>query len=173
MWRWFREKRRQAVRSDEAQAREPSSCCIPILKSLKFWTTSRLTLTAQIPLNGFVFSLYVKLANIQEEVGTFIGVTIDSNGPLENDRFKQLLVTVTAFCPITNMHVKGQKGTRTDILAGDISETLNWNRSLGMFRLKLVNEQEGVMSAQQYYFRTLQFTAIRGNDLKNGQANIH
>ena len=71
------------------------------------------------------------------------------------------------------MHVKGQKGTRTDILAGDISETLNWNRSLGMFRLKLVNEQEGVMSAQQYYFRTLQFTAIRGNDLKNGQANIH
>ena len=29
------------------------------------------------------------------------------------------------------------------------------------------------MSAQQYYFRTLQFTAIRGNDLKNGQANIH
>ena len=27
---------------------------------------------------------YVKLANIQEEVGTFIGVTIDSNGPLEN-----------------------------------------------------------------------------------------
>ena len=72
---------------------------------------------------------YVKLANIQEEVGTFIGVTIDSNGPLENDRFKQLLVTVTAFCPI--------------------------------------------MSAQQYYFRTLQFTAIRGNDLKNGQANIH
>ena len=116
---------------------------------------------------------YVKLANIQEEVGTFIGVTIDSNGPLENDRFKQLLVTVTAFCPITNMQVKGQQGTRTDILDGDISETLNWTRSLGMFRLKLVNEQEGVMSAQQYYFRTLQFTAIRGNDLKKGQANIH
>lgn len=115
---------------------------------------------------------YVKLAEVQEEVETFIGVTIDSKGPVENDRFKQLLVTVTSFCPITNMRVEGQKGTRTDILAGDISETLNWNRSLG-FQLRLVNESEGVMSAQQYYFRTLQFTAIRGNDLKNGQANIH
>ena len=115
---------------------------------------------------------FVKLAEVQEKVGTFIGVTIDSNGPVENDRFKQLLITVTSFCPITNMRVAGQKGTRTDILAGDISETLNWNRSLG-FQLRLVNEQEGVMSAQQYYFRTLQFTAIRGNDLKKGQANIH
>lgn len=115
---------------------------------------------------------FVKLADIQEEVGTFIGVTIDSKGPIENDRFKQLLITVTTFCPITNMRVPGQKGTRTDIIAGDISETLNWNRSLGL-QIKLANESEGVMSAQQYYFRTLQFVAIRGNDLKNGQANKH
>lgn len=115
---------------------------------------------------------YVKLAEVQEEVGAFIGVTIDSKGPGTNDRFKQLIITVTSFCPITNMHVKGQKGTRTDILAGDISETLNWNSCLGL-QLRLINESEGVMSAQQYYFRTLQFSAYRGNDLKNGQANIH
>ena len=79
---------------------------------------------------------------------------------------------MTSFCPITNMPVKGQKGTRTDILAGDISETLNWNSCLGL-QLRLIHESEGVMSAQQYYFRTLQFSAYRGNDLKNGQANIH
>lgn len=66
------------------------------------------------------------------------------------------------------MRVDGQKGTRTDIIGGDVSETLNWNRTLG-FELRAAGEQEGVMSAQQYYFRTIFFTAIRQNDLEDGR----
>lgn len=110
---------------------------------------------------------YIKITDTQQEVRTFIGVAIDCPGPIENDVFKKLQINVTTFCPLSIMRVDGQKGTRTDILAGDISETLNWNRSLG-FEIKLSGEQEGVMSAQEYYFRTLYFTAIRQNDLECG-----
>lgn len=110
---------------------------------------------------------YIKITDTQQEVGTFIGVAIDCPGPIENDVFKKLQINVTTFCPLSIMRVDGQKGTRTDILAGDISETLNWNRSLG-FEIRLSGEQEGVMSAQEYYFRTLYFTAIRQNDLECG-----
>lgn len=89
---------------------------------------------------------YIKISDIQQEVFAYIGVAIDTDGPIENDNFKRLQINVTAFCPLQIMRVAGQKGTRTDILGGDISETLNWNRSLG-FEIRAIGEQEGVMSA--------------------------
>ena len=82
---------------------------------------------------------YIKITDTQQEVGTFIGVAIDCPGPIENDVFKKLQINVTTFCPLSIMRVDGQNGTRTDILAGDISETLNWNRSLG-FEIRLSGE---------------------------------
>lgn len=111
---------------------------------------------------------YIKIAETQQEVHAYIGVAIDDDGPVDNENFKRLRVNVTVFCPIQIMRVDGQKGTRTDILGGDVSETLNWNRSLG-FELRAIGEQEGVMSAQQYYFRTIFFSAIRQNDLEDGR----
>ena len=115
---------------------------------------------------------YIKLTETQQEVGTFIGVAIDSDGPLYNNWFKQLNINVTIFCTVKSMRVAGQKGTRTDILGGDVSETLNWNQTLG-FEIRLASEQEGVLASYQYYFRTLQFTAVRQNDLENGGKRRH
>ena len=115
---------------------------------------------------------YIKISDIQQEVFAYIGVAIDTDGPIENDNFKRLQINVTAFCPLQIMRVAGQKGTRTDILGGDISETLNWNRSLG-FEIRAIGEQEGVMSAQEYYFRTIYFSAVRANDLEDGRKRKH
>lgn len=89
---------------------------------------------------------FVKVPDVQQEVRTFIGVTIDSLGPIKNNRYKQLEINVTVFCPISAIRVEGQKGSRTDIIAGDISLALNWNKALG-FQITLVSEKEGVLSA--------------------------
>lgn len=113
---------------------------------------------------------FIKLSQVQQEVNTYIGVAIDSLGPLDNDRFKKLKVNVTIFCPLQLMQVRGQKGTRTDIIAGDVSRVLNWNRTNG-FQLTLVEETEGVLSAQEYYFRSLIFTAVRSNDTYCGKVD--
>ncbi len=115
---------------------------------------------------------YIKVEKVQQETRAYIGVAIDSDGPIENDNFQMLRVNVTTFCPLRTMRVAGQKGTRTDILGGDICETLNWNRSLG-FELRVVGEQEGVMSSNDYYFRTLYFEAVRENNLVGGRKNRH
>lgn len=115
---------------------------------------------------------FIKLLNTQQEVHTYIGVAIDCDEPIYNDIYKRLDINVTIFCPVTIMRVDGQKGTRTDIIAGDISELLNWNSALG-FEIRLDRESEGVLSAREYYFRTLHFTALRPNDLVNSEKRRH
>ena len=110
---------------------------------------------------------FMKIPGTQQEVNTFIGIAAKSTACKTNDIYKQMIITISVMCPAKSMRVKGQKGSRVDIIAGDISETLNWNGTFG-FSLELKDEDEGVLDSKQYYYHTLRFTAIRSNDVVNG-----
>lgn len=110
---------------------------------------------------------YIKIPGTQEQVGTFIGVKADCSSISDNELYKNVLLTVVVICSVEKIFVKGQKGIRTDIIAGDISELLNWNDTFG-FGMKLVSETEGVYENPSYYAKTLKFKAIRSNDIYNG-----
>lgn len=115
---------------------------------------------------------YVKVPNTQETVNSYIGIRVikPEGGKYDqgNTAFKLLHLHVYIICSFDHLNVPNQKGIRTDILAGDICETLNWNNTFGL-SLRLLSESEGVMENRNYYFKELVFTTHRSNDQYGGR----
>ena len=68
------------------------------------------------------------------------------------------------------MEVRGQKGSRTEIIAAEVEKSLNWNDRFG-FTMHLDSITEDV-ATNEYYGCMLTFTTIRGNTLENGRRNL-
>lgn len=110
---------------------------------------------------------FIKIPEIQEKNGNFIGVKIDNLGENKNNRlYNDLVVTISIICSIPSLRVQGWKGIRTDALAGEISDLFNNNPEFG-FRMELDAEIEGVFEDFNYYYRNLRFVALRSNNSKN------
>ena len=115
-----------------------------------------------------IFS-YVRVPQTQEQVGTFIGVKITTLSPYsENDRFSNTRIHIVILCAFDKLNVKGQKGTRTEIIAAEIEDSLNWNDEFG-FKLRLQSVAEE-MATQEYYGCIMTFDTIRSSTLKNGRS---
>lgn len=110
---------------------------------------------------------YIKLPGIQEKVGNFIGVKVDTIDIADNPLYKRVEVIFSIICALPTLRVPGQKGTRTDILGGDIIEVFNWNNTMGL-TLKLAGEQEGVFENYNFYYRNLKFYALKSNSIEDG-----
>lgn len=110
---------------------------------------------------------YIKIPDTQEQIGNFIGIKIDNYGGNKNNRlYDDLIVTVSVICSIPSLRVKGWKGIRTDIIAGEIKDLFNLNAEFG-FKMELEAEGEGVFEDYNYYYRNLRFRALRSNTSKN------
>lgn len=110
---------------------------------------------------------YAWIPGVQEDVKVFI--CIQTSFPLiyeENDTLGQAVVTVSIICARDIMRVKGQKGTRLDILAGEISKALNWDRQMGP-TIKLVSNIETHVN-ENFTARVLKFEGVRLNDIYGG-----
>lgn len=106
---------------------------------------------------------------IQEEVKCFIGVELDSVYLNElNPLYKEMQLIVYVICAVDILKMDGYKGTRTDLLADEIEETLNWNNTIG-FTLQTYDTREGVFENSKYYYRRIRFRAPRSNTIRNGR----
>lgn len=111
---------------------------------------------------------YAKLPGTQEEVGTFICVTCNIIEPLdENNLFVSLGLNITIICAQEKMRVPKHKGTRCDIIAGDIAELLNWNNQFG-YTIRLVGDNENILNSY-YCARSMAFEVLRRNNLYCGR----
>ena len=110
---------------------------------------------------------YIKIPEIQEKNGCFIGVKIDNFGGNRNNKlYDDLVVTIAIICSIPNLRVVGWKGIRTDALAGEIKDLFHQNPEFG-FKMELEAEGEGVFEDFKYYYRNLRFSALRSSVSKN------
>lgn len=111
---------------------------------------------------------YARLPETQEEVGTFICVTCSILEPLDdNNIFMSVGLNITIICAQDKMRVPKQKGTRCDILAGDIAELLNWNNTFG-FTIRLMEDNENILN-NFYCARSMFFEVTRRNNLYGGR----
>ena len=110
---------------------------------------------------------YIRIPDIQESIANYIGVKVDTESYPENGLYKEATIVISIICALPTLHAEGYKGIRTDIIGGDITEILNWNDTMG-FTIRLVEEIEGVFENFNYYYRNLRFTALKNNDVPNG-----
>lgn len=110
---------------------------------------------------------FVKVPGIQEDAECYIGVKIDTRTNYENPVYIDLDIVIAILCADSILYVNGEKGIRTDLIGAEISKMFNHNDNFG-FEMELIEAVEGSLSASKYYFRNLQFTAKRFNNVKCG-----
>lgn len=115
---------------------------------------------------------YIKIPGTQEEQACYIGVkiSIPEYRYLTNDVFVDALLTITVICHVGKMKVQGQKGTRVDIICGDIAEMLNYSRDFGSFTMHLkADVEDNYYENNNYYTRTQKYAIKVSNNTDNGR----
>jgi hypothetical protein len=108
---------------------------------------------------------YIKIDYTVDQVGTYIGLKIDSPSICKNELYKNFILTITVICNNSAMRTD-YGGTRTDAICGELVKMLNWNNTIG-FTLELTSDVEDVLN-KDYYYRTVRFKSIASNSIKNG-----
>ena len=115
---------------------------------------------------------YIRIPGVQEEK-CYIGVKLSipemryRDYQNLNDVVIKGYLTVAVICHNNMLRVPGQKGTRVDIIGGDIAEQLNFCKDFG-FTLKLLSDLEDIMS-DAYYSRVQQYTITFPNNTDGGR----
>ena len=110
---------------------------------------------------------FIKIPGIQEDAECYIGVKIDTRQDYTNPVYIDLDIVIAVLCADSILTVNGEKGIRTDLIAGEIATMLNHNNDFG-FEMELIETIEGSLSESKYYFRNLQFHTKRFNNIKCG-----
>lgn len=109
-----------------------------------------------------------RIPDTEQEAKTYI--TISVNVPSinkKNDLVKDLIVTARAITHASLMKVKGQNGTRIDLLAARLDTILNERSDLGIGPVSLVSNCENALDKAHFY-RELKFKTMDLNNRRYG-----
>lgn len=107
---------------------------------------------------------YMKIPNTTMNIKNYICFDFNARSSNYNDLYKNISISISAICHGSD--IKTSWGSRHDILAGVILESLNWSNFLGL-ELELYSDTETILE-KEYHARTLQFKNLTFNSLKNG-----
>ena len=113
--------------------------------------------------NKNIFS-YMKIPDTTTIVKNYICFDYNSVKSSVNDSFKNITINIGVICHESEIITPW--GNRFDVLAGVLTESINWSNLLG-FEVKLVSDKENIFE-NDYHGRTLQFKNVTFNSLKDG-----
>jgi len=108
---------------------------------------------------------FLKVPESQEIVKCYITMKIDTTNIQHNDIYKNFMITLCILCHESKMCCE-YGGVRTDVIAGEIVNMLNWRDDIG-FTIELVSDTENVLN-EKYHIRQLVFKTITSNSIENG-----
>jgi hypothetical protein len=107
---------------------------------------------------------YFKVSDARKTVNNYICFDYNSRISSKNSSFKDITINIGVICHKDD--IKTPWGSRHDVLAGVIIDSLIWEDILG-FNLELISDIENILQ-NDYHTRTLQFKNLAINSINNG-----
>jgi len=109
---------------------------------------------------------FFKTDGISGVSGTYITIKLDTTQIMRNNIYKNFILTICVLVRQSEMETI-YKGSRTDVIAGELVKMFAWNDSIG-FDLELGQDKEDPLN-ETYYIRQLIFKTITTNSMENGE----